>query len=194
MKCVYRELFRKFRKYVSMADHVRFPLSYRKWPLCDAAMTSRGCSAVTREVGQRTRDRLLVAALELLAQRGQDGVTLREITDAAEGNVAAVSYHFGSLKGFCDSAVEHALERYLDAQHQAVSVLALTDNGPASGSPRTRDMVMTGGWWSSIASMGRGARSSACSLRCCKTAHSRRCSPRSHVLYLFVTKGPWNVR
>jgi AcrR family transcriptional regulator len=80
-----------------------------------------------REVGQRTRDRLLVAALELLAQRGQDGVTLREITDAAEANVAAVSYHFGSLKALCDSAVEHALERYLDAQHQAMSAL-----GPGS--------------------------------------------------------------
>jgi AcrR family transcriptional regulator len=77
-----------------------------------------------REVGQRTRDRLLVAALELLAQRGQDGVTLREITDAAEANVAAVSYHFGSLKALCDAAVEHALERYLDAQHQAMSTLA----------------------------------------------------------------------
>ena len=76
-----------------------------------------------REVGQRTRDRLLVAALELLAQRGPDGVTLREITDAAEANVAAVSYHFGSLQALCDSAVEHALERYLDAQHQAMSAL-----------------------------------------------------------------------
>jgi len=64
-----------------------------------------------------------MAALELLAQRGQDGVTLREITDAAEANVAAVSYHFGSLQALCDSAVEHALERYLDAQHEAMSVL-----------------------------------------------------------------------
>jgi AcrR family transcriptional regulator len=76
-----------------------------------------------REAGQRTRDRLLAAALELLAQRGHDGVTLREITDAAEANVAAVSYHFGSLKALCDLAVEHALERYLDAQHQAMSAL-----------------------------------------------------------------------
>jgi len=66
----------------------------------------------------------VLAALELLAQRGPEGVTLREITDAAEANVAAVSYHFGSLKALCDSAVEHALERYLEAQHQAMSALA----------------------------------------------------------------------
>lgn len=79
-----------------------------------------------REAGQRTRDRLIGAALELLAQRGPEGVTLREITDKAEANVAAVSYHFGSLKALCDAAIEHALERYLDAQIQAVSALDST--------------------------------------------------------------------
>jgi AcrR family transcriptional regulator len=64
------------------------------------------------------------AALDQLAERGEDGVTLRALTDAAEANVAAVSYHFGSLKSLCDAAVEHALERYLDAQEEAVSALS----------------------------------------------------------------------
>ena len=63
------------------------------------------------------------AALDLLAERGEEGVTLRELTDAADANVAAVSYHFGSLKSLCDAAIEHALERYLDAQQEAVSAL-----------------------------------------------------------------------
>ena len=45
----------------------------------------------------------------------------REITDAAEANVAAVSYHFGSLQSLCDAAIEHALERYLDAQQEAIA-------------------------------------------------------------------------
>jgi AcrR family transcriptional regulator len=63
------------------------------------------------------------AALDLLAERGEDGVTLRELTDAANANVAAVSYHFGSLKSLFDAAIEHALERYLDAQQDAVSAL-----------------------------------------------------------------------
>jgi AcrR family transcriptional regulator len=67
------------------------------------------------------------AALDQLAQRGEDGVTLREITDAAKANVAAVSYHFGSLKSLCDASIEHALERYLNAQQEAVSAL-----GPGS--------------------------------------------------------------
>jgi AcrR family transcriptional regulator len=76
-----------------------------------------------REAGSRTRDRLMGAALDLLASRGEDGVTLRDITAAAEANVAAVSYHFGSLKSLCDAAIEHALERYLDEQQELVSAL-----------------------------------------------------------------------
>jgi AcrR family transcriptional regulator len=76
-----------------------------------------------RAAGERTRTRLLDAALDLIAEHGHEGVTLREVTDAAEANVAAVSYHFGSLQSLCDAAIEHALERYLDAQQAAVSEL-----------------------------------------------------------------------
>jgi AcrR family transcriptional regulator len=63
------------------------------------------------------------AALGLLAERGEDGVTLRELTDAADANVAAVSYHFGSLQSLYDAAIEHALGLYLDAQEEAVNAL-----------------------------------------------------------------------
>jgi AcrR family transcriptional regulator len=80
-----------------------------------------------REAGLRTRGRLMDAALDLIAERGEDGLTLRELTDVAEANVAAVSYHFGSLKSLCDAAIEHALECYLGAQQEALNVL-----GPAS--------------------------------------------------------------
>src|SRR5436190_15900395 len=76
-----------------------------------------------RAAGERTRTRLMEAALDLIAERGEEGVTLRELTDAAEANVAAVSYHFGSLKSLFGAAIEHALERYLDAQQAAVSAL-----------------------------------------------------------------------
>src|SRR3954471_22376659 len=76
-----------------------------------------------RATGERTRTRLMEAALDLIAERGEESVTLRELTDAADANVAAVSYHFGALKSLCDAAVEQALERYLDAQEAAVSAL-----------------------------------------------------------------------
>lgn len=80
-----------------------------------------------RETGLRTRARLLEAALELISDRGEDGVTLRELTDAADANVAAVSYHFGSLGSLCAEAIERALERYLHAQQESLSTL-----GPGS--------------------------------------------------------------
>src|SRR6266576_6824079 len=76
-----------------------------------------------RAAGQRTRTRRMEAALDLLSERGNEGVSLRELTDAADANVAAVSYHFGSLQALLDVAIEDALERYLDAQQEAVSAL-----------------------------------------------------------------------
>jgi AcrR family transcriptional regulator len=88
------------------------------------------------------------AALDLLAERGEEGVTLREITDAAEANVAAVSYHFGSLKSLCEAAIEHALERYLDAQQEAVSALGpestLEELAAAFGRPMIRALASRG--------------------------------------------------
>jgi AcrR family transcriptional regulator len=88
------------------------------------------------------------ATLDLLAERGEDGVSLRELTDAAQANVAAVSYHFGSLKSLCDAAVEYALERYLDAQQEAVSALGaevpLEELAAAFARPMMRALAVGG--------------------------------------------------
>lgn len=43
-----------------------------------------------------TKDRILDAAEEHFAQKSYDGTSLREVTSAAEVNLAAVHYHFGS--------------------------------------------------------------------------------------------------
>ena len=43
-----------------------------------------------------TRDRILEVARDLFAQRGYNGTSVREIAIAAEANLAAVGYHFGS--------------------------------------------------------------------------------------------------
>src|SRR3954447_21212471 len=94
-----------------------------------------------REAGQRTRTRLMDAALDLLAERGEDGVTLRALTDAAEANVAAVSYHFGSLQSLCDAAVEHALERYLAAQQAEMDALAAGSNVEQAAAASARPIM-----------------------------------------------------
>jgi AcrR family transcriptional regulator len=63
-----------------------------------------------RELGERTRARILEVASELLAQRGEDAIRLRDITDAAQVNVAAVNYHFGSLKALYIAATREAVQ------------------------------------------------------------------------------------
>ncbi|MFK0282851.1 TetR/AcrR family transcriptional regulator [Streptomyces sp. NPDC090499] len=111
-------------------------------------MTRAEKTDLRREAGQRTREGLQTAALELLAQRGQEGVTLREITERAGANVAAVSYHFGSLKALCNSAIEHALEQYLDAQIQELGPLgpgsSLQDLAAAFARPMMRALAAGG--------------------------------------------------
>ena len=69
-----------------------------------------------RETGQRTRQRLIEASRALVAERGRDGVTLRAITDVAEANVAAVSYHFGSTEELLRATIEEALDTLAQAQ------------------------------------------------------------------------------
>lgn len=112
------------------------------------ALVQTGKQDQRREAGQRTRDRLLAAALELLAQQSQGAVTLRQVTDAAEANIAAVSYHFGSLKALCDSVLELALERYLDAQHEAMRGLTprstLDELAEAFAEPMVRALAAGG--------------------------------------------------
>lgn len=77
-----------------------------------------------KQAGDRTRDRLLTTALKCLAMGNREAVTLRQITDGARANVAAVSYHYGSLDALCDTAIELATEQYLDLQIAALESVA----------------------------------------------------------------------
>lgn len=81
-------------------------------PLSDTVQDGDG----RREGGRRTRRRLVEAAQELLAERGEDAIRLRDLTAAAGTNVAAVHYHFGSLGTLLVAAEAEAVESIIDAQ------------------------------------------------------------------------------
>ncbi|MEM7305678.1 MAG: TetR/AcrR family transcriptional regulator [Planctomycetota bacterium] len=56
-----------------------------------------------------TKDRILDAAEGLFAQHGFDGASLREVTRAADANLAAVHYHFGSKAGLFEAVFHRRL-------------------------------------------------------------------------------------
>ncbi|EQD66411.1 transcriptional regulator TetR family, partial [mine drainage metagenome] len=58
-----------------------------------------------------TKQRILGAAEALFAQHGFAGASLRQVTAAANVNLAAVNYHFGSK----DNLIEAVFRRRLDA-------------------------------------------------------------------------------
>lgn len=62
-----------------------------------------------------TRDRILDACERLYARDGVEGLSLRIITEAAEVNLAAVNYHFGSK----DVLITEMLKRRLQPIHDA---------------------------------------------------------------------------
>ena len=78
-----------------------------------------------------TRDRILDAAEGLFVEHGFDGTSMRMITSAANANLAAVNYHFGSK----DALVQAVFRRRLTALNQ--ERLAELDRleGEAGGTP-----------------------------------------------------------
>jgi AcrR family transcriptional regulator len=61
---------------------------------------------VAKDLTSKKKKGLLKAAGELVADRGVDAVSIREITERAKANVAAVNYHFGSREGLVLNLLE----------------------------------------------------------------------------------------
>ena len=64
-------------------------------------------------VGEMAREKLVQAALDLFGRQGLDGVSIRQISDLAEMNVASISYHFGSKDGLYEAVADHLSEQIL---------------------------------------------------------------------------------
>ena len=72
-----------------------------------------------------TRTDILNAAERLFAQKGFDGTAIREITRAANVNVAAIHYHYGSkeqvLRGVTDRIIGPLNDRRFELLDRAVA-------------------------------------------------------------------------
>ena len=67
----------------------------------------------TPSMTQDTRTRLVQTALSVFARRDFDAVSVREIVDLAEANIAAVSYHFGGKEGLYLATAEFLADTML---------------------------------------------------------------------------------
>src|SRR5512133_1763280 len=81
--------------------------------------------------GERTRQRIVDAALETLKKEGFAGATSRAIAREGGFNQALIFYHFGSLDGLLLAALDHTsaerLQRYREAVEQADTAEELAD-------------------------------------------------------------------
>jgi AcrR family transcriptional regulator len=64
---------------------------------------------------ERTRDRLIQATIEVIAERGWGGVSTRVVAERAGINPGVVHYHFDSIDDLRRRAVLHALADLFDA-------------------------------------------------------------------------------
>ncbi|MCL1893635.1 MAG: TetR family transcriptional regulator [Holophagaceae bacterium] len=60
----------------------------------------------SQEPNQDTRQRLMEAALLAFADKGFDGVGVREIARKAKANPALIAYHFGSKEGLYEASLK----------------------------------------------------------------------------------------
>jgi AcrR family transcriptional regulator len=66
-------------------------------------------AAAEEHSSAETRRRVLDAAEQLFAERGIEGVSIRDITHAAGVNLAAINYHFGTKQGLAAEVIKHCL-------------------------------------------------------------------------------------
>jgi AcrR family transcriptional regulator len=78
---------------------------------------------------EETRDFIIETAMRLFAERGYDGVSIRDITNALELTPGAIYYHFAGKKELYERVVEASFEQVM---------LLLTTPAERSGSPRQR--------------------------------------------------------
>lgn len=77
-----------------------------------------------RVKGDQTKKRLIDACERLIAEKGFEGVSVRDITGMAKANVAAVNYHFGSREGLLDAVLSHRVRPLMEKRMELLTGLA----------------------------------------------------------------------
>lgn len=76
---------------------------------------------------KETRNRLLKGAMALMAERGKDNVSIKEITDAADVGFGSFYNHFKSKEEVFDTLIDEVFNEF----GQAIEAVNETNNDPA---------------------------------------------------------------
>ena len=81
----------------------------------EQASASRHYRRAQRDRGAETRSQLIEAALDVFGRLGFEGATTRQIAKAANANLAAIVYHFGSKEALHIAVAEHVATNLREA-------------------------------------------------------------------------------
>jgi AcrR family transcriptional regulator len=75
-----------------------------------------------------TKERILDIARNLFADKGYDGVSIREISHQADVNLAAINYHFTNKKNLYEKTIEFSMGKVAnDVQHLYTDKISVED-------------------------------------------------------------------
>lgn len=82
---------------------------------------------ITESLEGSGRDRLIMVAMRLFADRGFDAVTVRDIAAEAQVSIGLINHHFTSKQGLRDAVDAHFTRRTSAAIDQAIDAVASHD-------------------------------------------------------------------
>lgn len=91
-----------------------------------------GMEAIDRRAVPDTPDALVRVASGLFAAQGYEGTSVREITSAADANLGAITYHFGSKEALYRAVLERAVAPLAHGFAEALGS-GVPDQGDAPG-------------------------------------------------------------
>ncbi len=86
-------------------------------------------SAILEKNPSESVNRILTCAERLFATKGYDAASIRDITNEAEVNLAAIHYHFGSKEKLLEELLKRKLDWLNQERLNALSVLEEKANG-----------------------------------------------------------------
>ncbi len=85
------------------------------------------------QLSETTRDKIMVAAWEVFAEKGYDGARMQEIADRAGANKAMIFYYFSSKDALFEVLIKETFEKMLNSLQSLVADLSL---GPKEVLPK----------------------------------------------------------